>query len=94
MCIPEPVTGEFDQHLAALSFLGSRSPTLNSENSTYLGYELGGNALNQQKQPAVTPGLMGWYSGHVSLYGLLEQDLDGIASGYFGDDATVDSSFT
>lgn len=42
----------------------------------------------QYPAPFATPSLPDWYSGNVSLYGLLDQDLNGLGDasfGYFGD---------
>lgn len=80
-----PAIVEFDEHLAALGCFGPQYVTRDTGNNALSGDDLSGNTLDQQKQPLATPSLLDWYSGHMSLYGLLEQDLNEIAYEYVGE---------
>ncbi len=73
----QPAMGEFDDLSAALGFFG---PDFTASQDLAMGSESGmdvSDGLNHGiADPALKPSLLDWQSGNVSLYGLLEQDLN------------------
>ncbi|KAJ9635110.1 hypothetical protein H2199_008596 [Coniosporium tulheliwenetii] len=82
----QPAIGEFDELSAALGFFG---PDFTASQDLTMGSEPGtdvSDGLNPSiAEPAIKPSLLDWQSGNVSLYGLLEQDLNDIACGNLGE---------
>lgn len=73
----QPAISEFDQHLSSLGFFGQQAggAQVDACGLGGGGEEEGFWGTEQQQQALlVDPGLLDWYSGNVSLYGLLEQD--------------------
>lgn len=73
----QPAISEFDQHLSSLGFLGQQADgaQVDACGVGSVGEEGGLWGTEQQQQALLDdPGLLDWYSGNVSLYGLLEQD--------------------
>ena len=82
----QPAIGEFDELSAALGFFG---PDFTASQDLTMGSEPGtdvSDGLNPSiAEPAIKPSLLDWQSGNVSLYGMLEQDLNDIACGSLGE---------
>lgn len=78
----EPAIGEFDEYLTTLGLFSPPTTTVEAEaaladgaaSSNYISV----NNPNQQQQVSDTANLPDWYSGNMSLYGLLEQDFSGL----------------
>lgn len=83
----QPAIGKFDEHFSALGFFGP--PTTTTKNGTGLAdgaafHNVAVNDPEQQQQFFDVTSLQDWYSGNVSLYGLLEQDLNELNEIGFG----------
>ena len=78
----EPAIGEFDEFLATLGLFGPPTTTVEAEAAPAGGAASGNyifvNNPNQQQQVSHPVNLPDWYSGNMSLYGLLEQDFSGL----------------
>lgn len=78
----EPTIGEFDEYLTSLGLFGLPTTTVEAEaaladgaaSSNYISV----NDPNQQQQVSDTANLADWYSGNMSLYGLLEHNFSGL----------------
>lgn len=67
----QPLTGEFDEYLSALGFAPQQNmPPLDSSNMNQMDTDM--SAYLQQD----------WYTGNVSLYGLVEQDINTMGGGW------------
>lgn len=77
----QPAIGEFDELSAALGFFGSDFSASQdfSMGDTHVA-DMGEGLNVTAAEPAIKPSLLDWQSGNLSLYGLLEQDLNGIAN--------------
>lgn len=83
----QPVISEFDEHFSALGFFGPSGLTQQEQFSTQSG-DWQDNSLHTLDMT----GLQDGYLGNISLYGLLEQDLNELGPqglGYFDGDSNV-----
>jgi len=86
----QPAMGDFDEYFSASGFFGLPTATTRNGNGVADGTAFDTGTLNteQQEQLFDMTSLPDWYSGNVSLYGLLEQDFSGMNEmdfGNFGD---------